>query len=77
MRSGLPLGLKLLSRSWSRGSESDSKSRGYVGGGKDLATVKLYTQVYEFKPLSEEVTTLRLGASEACRLEYACELQGL
>ena len=44
------------------GSESDSKSRGYVGGGKALATVRLYTQVYEFKPLSEEVTTLCLSA---------------
>ena len=45
--------------------ESDSKSRGYVGGGSVLATLRLYTQVYEFRPLSEEVTALRLGASEA------------
>ena len=45
-----------------RGSKSDSKNRGYVGGGKVLATVKLHTQVYEFMPLSEEVITLRLGA---------------
>ena len=49
-----------------RGNESDSKSIGYVGGGKVLAMARLYTQVYEFRPLSEVVTALRLGASEAC-----------
>ena len=40
-----------------------------------LATARLYTQIYEFRPLSEEVIALRLGAAEACRLEY--ELQGV
>ena len=45
-----------------RGTKSDSKDRGYVGGGKVLATARLYTRVYEFRPLSEEVNTLRLGA---------------
>ena len=49
--------------------ESDSRSMGYVGEGSVLATTRLYAQIYEFRPLSEEVTALRLGAEEACRLE--------
>ena len=31
--------------------------------------MRLYASVYEFRPLSEEVTNLRLGAVEACRLD--------
>ena len=34
-------------------------------GHQSLATAKLYTRIYEFRPLSEEVKALRLGASEA------------
>ena len=52
-----------------RGNESDSKSRGYVGGGRILATARLYTQVDEFRPLSEEIKALHIGASEAGRLD--------
>ena len=33
--------------------------------GQSLAMVWLYTRIYEFKPLSEEVKTLRLGAAGA------------
>jgi hypothetical protein len=54
------------------GNESDSKSRGYVEGGNVLATARLYTHFYEFRPLSEEVIALRLSATEACRLDM-CE----
>ena len=54
-----------------RGSKYDSKNRGYVGEGKVLAMVRLYTLVYEFRPLSEEVKALRLGALRLCRLDYA------
>ena len=57
------------------GNGSDSRDRGYVGEGRVLATAKLYTPIYEFRPLSEEVTALRLGVVEACWLE--CELQGV
>ena len=51
-----------------RGNESDSKSRGYVGEGSVLATERLYAQIYEFRPLSEEVTALRCcrGLSTGC-----------
>jgi hypothetical protein len=49
-----------------RGNESDNKKRGYGGGGSVLATTRLYAQFYEFRPLSEEVIALRLGAAEAC-----------
>ena len=52
-----------------RGNRSDSRDRGYVGEGRVLATAKLYTPIYEFRPLSEEVTALRLCAAVACRLE--------
>ena len=38
---------------------------GYVGEGRVLATARLYTRIYEFRPLSEKVTTLRLSAAEA------------
>ena len=39
--------------------------------------VRLYTQVYEFRPLSEEVIALRLGALRLCQLDYAWMLQGV
>ena len=39
---------------------------------------QLYTQVfYEFRPFSEEVTALRLGARRRSTGLYACELQGV
>ena len=59
-----------------RGSKSDSKNRGYVRGGKVLAMVRLYTQVYEFRPLSEEEIALRLGAAGAL-FSWSVELQGV
>ena len=45
-----------------RGTKSNSKNRGYILGGKALTTARVYTRVYEFRPLSEEVKALRLGA---------------
>ena len=33
--------------------------------GQCLATARLYTRIYEFRPLSEEVIALRVGAAEA------------
>ena len=45
-----------------RGTKSDSKNRGYVWRGKVLAMARLYGNVDEFRPLSEEVKALRLGA---------------
>ena len=42
---------------------------GYIGGGRILAAARLYTQIYESRPLSEEVKALRLGAAEAGRLD--------
>ena len=48
-----------------RGNRSDSRDRGYVGEGRVLATVRLYTRIYEFGPLSKEVTAIRLGSAEA------------
>ena len=47
-----------------RGNKSDSKDKGYIVEGRVLATARLYTRFYEFRPLSEEVTTLRLRAAE-------------
>jgi hypothetical protein len=44
--------------------------------GQSLATARLYTRIYEFRPLSEEVTTLRLGAAGAL-LCGVFELQGV
>ena len=39
---------------------------------------ELYTQeIYEFRPFSEEVTTLRLGARRRSTGLYACVLQGV
>jgi hypothetical protein len=55
---------------------SDSRDGGYVGEGRVLATARLYAQFYEFRPLSEEVTALRLGAAEACRLECCLITRG-
>ena len=59
-----------------RGTKSDSKSRGYVRGGKALATVKLYIRVYEFRPLSEEVKALRLGALRRSTEIWVCVTRG-
>ena len=59
-----------------RGNESDSKSRGYIGEGGVLATARLYAQIYEFRPLSEEVTALRLGVTEAFRLDVRNSYRG-
>ena len=55
-----------------RGTKSDSKNRGYVWRGKVLATVRLYASVYEFRPLSEEVKALRLGARRRSNGMYEC-----
>ena len=60
-----------------RGSKSDSKYRGYELGGKVLATVRLYAGVYEFRPLSEEVKALRLGARRLSTGLWEFVLQGV
>ena len=33
--------------------------------GQSLATARLYTRIYEFRPLSKEVIALPLGVAEA------------
>ena len=39
--------------------------------------MRLYASVYEFRPLSEEVKALRLGARRRSTELYACVLQGV
>ena len=60
-----------------RGTKSDSKSRGYVRIGEVLTMARLYTRVfYEFRPFSEEVIALRLGARRRSTGLCVYKLQG-